>query len=308
MQNLCFKLLSVTEAAALASYKYLGMGDEKGADRVAVDAMRKSLNLLEISGTVVIGEGERDNAPMLYIGEKVGTGGIGIDIALDPLEGTTMCAHYKSGAMSVLAITEKGGFLNAPDVYMEKIAVGPNIPRDVISLKYDIKTNLYNLAAVKKCKVDELVVTVLYRERHLELIKNIRACGARIKLIDDGDISAVVSLMKGMNDLYVGIGGAPEGVLAAAALLSMGGYMEGKLVLDTDPLRARAEKFGIKNPNKIYSIEEMVKSDSIFLATGITDGSLVRGIKYSQGSFEVESVIIKPSSIMYINNTIPESI
>ncbi|CEI85133.1 Fructose-1,6-bisphosphatase [Ehrlichia minasensis] len=308
MQNLCFKLLSVTEAAALASYKYLGMGDEKGADRVAVDAMRKSLNLLEISGTVVIGEGERDNAPMLYIGEKVGTGGIGIDIALDPLEGTTMCAHYKSGAMSVLAITEKGGFLNAPDVYMEKIAVGPNIPRDVISLKYDIKTNLYNLAAVKKCKVDELVVTVLYRERHLELIKNIRACGAHIKLIDDGDISAVVSLMKGMNDLYVGIGGAPEGVLAAAALLSMGGYMEGKLVLDTDPLRARAEKFGIKNPNKIYSIEEMVKSDSIFLATGITDGSLVRGIKYSQGSFEVESVIIKPSSIMYINNTIPESI
>ena len=308
MQNLCLKLLSVTEAAALASYKCLGIGDEKGADRVAVDAMRKSLNLLEISGTVVIGEGERDNAPMLYIGEKVGTGGIDVDIALDPLEGTTMCAHYKNGAMSVLAVTEKGGFLNAPDVYMEKIAVGPNIPRGVISLKYDIKTNLYNLAAVKKCKVDELVVTVLYRERHLELIKNIRECGARIKLIDDGDVSAVVSLMKGMHDLYVGIGGAPEGVLAAAALLSMGGYVEGKLVLDTEPLKTRAEKFGIKDPDRIYSIEEMVKSDAIFLATGITDSSLVQGIKYSQGSFVIESVIIKPASIMYINNTIPESV
>ncbi|AHX04488.1 class II fructose-bisphosphatase [Ehrlichia japonica] len=306
MQDLGFKLLSVTEAAALASYKYLGAGNEKEADRVAVDAMRKSLNSLKINGTVVIGEGERDNAPMLYIGEKVGSGGIDVDIALDPLEGTTMCAHYKNGAMSVLAIAKRGGFLNAPDVYMEKIAVGPNVPRDAVSLKYDIKTNLYNLAEVKKCKVDELVVTVLYRERHLELIKSIRECGAHIKLIDDGDISAVVSLVKGVHDLYVGIGGAPEGVLAASALLSMGGYMEGKLIFDTEYLKARAEKFGIKDINKIYSIEEMIKSEAIFVATGITDSTLVQGIRCSHRSFVMESIIIRPASIMYINNTIPE--
>ncbi|ABD44920.1 fructose-1,6-bisphosphatase, class II [Ehrlichia chaffeensis str. Heartland] len=306
MQSLIFKLLSVTEAAALASYKCLGMGNEKEADRVAVHAMRKSLNLLEINGTVVIGEGERDNAPMLYIGEKVGIGGIDVDIALDPLEGTTMCAHYKNGAMSVLAIAKKGEFLNAPDVYMKKIAVGPNVPKGVVSLKYDIKTNLYNLAEVRKCNVNELIVMVLYRERHLELIKSIRECGARIKLIDDGDVSAVVSLMKGTHDLYVGTGGAPEGVLAAAALSSMGGYMEGKLIFDTEYLRARAEQFGIKDINKIYSIEEMVKSESIFIATGITDSALVKGIRYSQGSFIIESIIIKPASVMYVNNTVPE--
>ena len=306
MQDLEFKLLSVTEAAALASYNYLGVGSEKEADRVAVDAMRKSLNLLKINGTVVIGEGERDNAPMLYIGEKVGSGGIDVDIALDPLEGTTMCAHYKNGAMSVLAIAKRGGFLHAPDVYMEKIAVGPNVPRNTVSLKYDIKTNLYNLAEVKKCKIDELVVTVLYRERHLELIKSIRECGARIKLIDDGDVSAVVSLVKGVHDLYIGIGGAPEGVLAAAALLSMGGYMEGKLIFDTEYLKVRAEKFGIKDINKIYSIEEMIKSEAIFVATGITDSSLVQGIRCSHRSFVMESVIIRPDSIMYVNNTVPK--
>ena len=306
MQGLDFNLLSVTEAAALASYKCLGMGDEKNADRAAVDAMRKSLNLLKINGTIVIGEGERDNAPMLYIGEKVGLGGVDVDIALDPLEGTTICAHYKNGAMSVLAVTKKGGFLNAPDVYMEKIAVGSGVPRGVVSLKNDIKTNLNNLAEVKKCKVNELVVVVLQRERHLELIKNIRECGARIKLIDDGDISAVVSLVKGTHDLYVGIGGAPEGVLAAAALLSMGGCIEGRLILNTDYLKQRAEKFGIKDMDKIYSIEDLVKFDSIFIATGITDSSLVQGIKYSKGFFTLESIIIKSTNVMYISNTIPD--
>ena len=245
MQDLCFKLLSVTEAAAVASYKCLGIGDEKKADAVAVDAMRKSLNSLDISGTVVIGEGERDDAPMLYIGEKVGLGGVELDIALDPLEGTTICSHYKDGAMSVLAVAEKGGFLNAPDVYMEKIAVGSSVPKGVVSLKYDIRTNLYNLAEIKKCNISDLVVTVLKRERHLELIRNIRECGARIRLIDDGDISAVVSLMHGDHDLYVGIGGAPEGVLAAAALLSIGGYIEGRFVIDTDQLKIRAKSLGL---------------------------------------------------------------
>ncbi|QGR02995.1 class II fructose-bisphosphatase [Ehrlichia ruminantium] len=305
MQDLCFKLLSVTEAAAVASYKCLGIGDEKKADAVAVDAMRKSLNSLDISGTVVIGEGERDNAPMLYIGEKVGLGGIELDIALDPLEGTTICAHYKDGAMSVLAVTEKGGFLNAPDVYMEKIAVGSDVPKGVVSLRYDIRTNLCNLAEIKKCNISDLVVAVLNRERHLELIRNIRQCGARIKLIDDGDISTVVSLGQGHHDLYVGIGGAPEGVLAAAALLSTGGYIEGRLIINTDQLKARAKKFGISDIDKIYCIEEMVKSDSIFVATGITDGSLVKGIKYTKDFFVIESVIIKSACIMRINNTIP---
>ncbi|QLK50726.1 class II fructose-bisphosphatase [Ehrlichia ruminantium] len=304
MQDLCFKLLSVTEAAAVASYKCLGIGDEKKADAVAVDAMRESLNSLNISGTVVIGEGERDHAPMLYIGEKVGLGGIELDIALDPLEGTTICAHYQDGAMSVLAVTEKGGFLHAPDVYMEKIAVGPGIPKGVISLRYDIKTNLYNLAEIKGCNIADLVVTVLKRERHLELIKNIRECGARVKLIDDGDISAVVSLMHGNHDLYIGIGGAPEGVLAAAALLSVGGYIEGRLIIDTDQLRARAKKFGIDDIDKIYCIDEMVRSDAIFIATGITDSSLVKGIRYSKGLLFIESIIIKSARVMHISNTV----
>ncbi|CAH58379.1 class II fructose-bisphosphatase [Ehrlichia ruminantium] len=304
MQDLCFKLLSVTEAAAVASYKCLGIGDEKKADAVAVDAMRESLNFLNISGTVVIGEGERDHAPMLYIGEKVGLGGIELDIALDPLEGTTICAHYQDGAMSVLAVTEKGGFLHAPDVYMEKIAVGPGIPKGVISLRYDIKTNLYNLAEIKGCNIADLVVTVLKRERHLELIKNIRECGARVKLIDDGDISAVVSLMHGNHDLYIGIGGAPEGVLAAAALLSVGGYIEGRLIIDTDQLRARAKKFGIDDIDKIYCIDEMVRSDAIFIATGITDSSLVKGIRYSKGLLFIESIIIKSARVMHISNTV----
>ncbi|WP_078400126.1 class II fructose-bisphosphatase [Ehrlichia ruminantium] len=304
MQDLCFKLLSVTEAAAVASYKCLGVGDEKKADAVAVDAMRESLNSLNISGTVVIGEGERDHAPMLYIGEKVGLGGIELDIALDPLEGTTICAHYQDGAMSVLAVTEKGGFLNAPDVYMEKIAVGPGIPKGAISLRYDIKTNLYNLAEIKRCNIADLVVTVLKRERHLELIKNIRECGARVKLIDDGDISAVVSLMHGNHDLYIGIGGAPEGVLAAAALLSVGGYIEGRLIIDTDQLKVRAKKFGIDDIDKIYCIEEMVRSDAIFIATGITDSSLVKGIRYSKGLLFMESIIIKSARLMHISNTI----
>ncbi|GAT78669.1 fructose 1,6-bisphosphatase II [Ehrlichia ruminantium] len=304
MQDLCFKLLSVTEAAAVASYKCLGVGDEKKADAVAVDAMRESLNSLNISGTVVIGEGERDHAPMLYIGEKVGLGGIELDIALDPLEGTTICAHYQDGAMSVLAVTEKGGFLNAPDVYMEKIAVGPGIPKGAISLRYDIKTNLYNLAEIKGCNIADLVVTVLKRERHLELIKNIRECGARVKLIDDGDISAVVSLMHGNHDLYIGIGGAPEGVLAAAALLSVGGYIEGRLIIDTDQLKVRAKKFGIDDIDKIYCIEEMVRSDAIFIATGITDSSLVKGIRYSNGLLFMESIIIKSARLMHISNTI----
>ncbi|CAI27172.1 Conserved hypothetical protein [Ehrlichia ruminantium str. Gardel] len=304
MQDLCFKLLSVTEATAVASYKCLGIGDEKKADAVAVDAMRESLNSLNISGTVVIGEGERDHAPMLYIGEKVGLGGIELDIALDPLEGTTICAHYQDGAMSVLAVTEKGGFLHAPDVYMEKIAVGPGIPKGVISLRYDIKTNLYNLAEIKGCNIADLVVTVLKRERHLELIKNIRECGARVKLIDDGDISAVVSLMHGNHDLYIGIGGAPEGVLAAAALLSVGGYIEGRLIIDTDQLRARAKKFGIDDIDKIYCIDEMVRSDAIFIATGITDSSLVKGIRYSKGLLFIESIIIKSARVMHISNTV----
>ncbi|UTO55990.1 class II fructose-bisphosphatase [Neoehrlichia mikurensis] len=302
MQDLCFKFLKVTEAAAIKAYNFVGMGDEIGADKAAVDSMRMELNLIDIDGTIVIGEGERDNAPMLYIGEKIGRGGYALDIAVDPLEGTTICSNYKDGAMSVIAIAESGGFLKAPDIYMEKIAVGPNSPEGVVSLNNDIKVNLGNLSDAKKCSISDLVVIVLNRERHLSLINSIRECGARVKLIDDGDISAVLSLVFGKYDLYVGIGGAPEGVLAAAALLSIGGYIEGKLMFNTDLLVDKAKHFGIRDINKVYTIKDMVKGKSAFIATGITDSNLVRGVEFCDSYVKTHSIIIKSGNIMYISN------
>jgi fructose-1,6-bisphosphatase II len=238
---------------------------------------------------------------MLYIGERVGNGkGYEIDIAVDPLEGTTICAHYKSGAMSTLAATRKGNFLYAPDVYMEKIAVGKNLPKGVISLKNDIKTNLHNLARAKGCEIRNLVVTVLKRERHNELISQIIALGARIKLIDDGDVAAVVSLVNNNSDIYMGIGGAPEGVLAAAALNSIGGQMEGKLIFDTKQLKQRAKELNIDDTEKIYGIKDMAKGESVFIATGITGGELVDGIKFNHDSYLISSLIILPSKIIKI--------
>ncbi len=299
MEDLAYKLVKVTEAAALAAYKLAGFGDEKKADQVAVDAMRTVLSSMEINGTIVIGEGERDEAPMLYIGEKVGTGnGPEIDIAVDPLEGTTICAHYKSGAMSVLAATKKGNFLHAPDVYMEKIAVGKNLPEGVVSLKNSIEKNLDNLAKAKKCKVNDLVVTVLKRERHGELIEKIRKLGAKIKLIDDGDVAAIVSLVNGNHDMYIGIGGAPEGVLAAAALSSIDGQMEGRLVLDTDQLRERAKNLNIDDPEKVYAVKDMARGESVFIATGVTSGELVDGVKLNHNTYSTNSLIILPNRLI----------
>ncbi|KLT22887.1 frusctose-1,6-bisphosphatase, class II [Wolbachia endosymbiont of Armadillidium vulgare str. wVulC] len=298
MEDLAYKLVKVTEAAASAAHKLAGLGNEKKADQVAVDAMRKVLNYMEINGTIVIGEGERDEAPMLYIGEKVGTGsGPEIDIAVDPLEGTTICAHYKQGAMSVLAATKKGNFLHAPDVYMEKIAV---VPEGVVSLKNSIEKNLDNLAKAKKCKVNDLTVTILNRERHDELILKIRNLGAKIKLIDDGDVAAVVSLINGNHDMYIGTGGAPEGVLAAAALSSIGGQMEGRLIFDTDQLKERAKSLNIHDPEKIYTIKDMVRGESVFIATGVTSGEFVDGVKFSQDICLTHSLIILPGKVIKI--------
>ena len=302
IEDLAYKLVKVTESAALAAHKLAGLNKKKKADQVAVDAMRTTLNSTEMNGTIAIGEGERDSAPMLYIGEKVGTGnGPEIDIAVDPLEGTTICAHYKQGAMSVLAATRKGNFLHAPDVYMEKIAVGKNLPNGVVSLKNSVEKNLDNLAQAKGCKINSLVVMALKRERHNELISKIRKCGAKIKLIDDGDVAAVVSLINGNYDMYVGVGGAPEGVLAASALSSIGGQMEGKLIFDTDQLKDRGKNLGISDTEKIYTIKDMVRGESVFVATGVTDGELVDGIKHDQNKhLIISSLIILPSKIIKV--------
>ncbi|MDM8334962.1 class II fructose-bisphosphatase [Wolbachia pipientis] len=304
MEDLAYKLVKVTESAALAAYKLAGSGDEKKADQVSVDAMRMVLNSMEVNGTIVIGEGERDKAPMLYIGEKVGTGsGPEIDIAVDPLEGTTICAHYKQGAMSVLAAAKRGNFLHAPDVYMEKIAVGKNLPEGVVSLKNSIEKNLENLAKAKKCKASDLTVTILNRKTHNELIEKIRKLGARIKLIDDGDIAAVVSLINGNHDMYIGIGGAPEGVLAAAALSSIGAQMEGRLVLDTDQLRERAKNLNIHDPEKIYTVKDMAGGESVFIATGVTSGELMDGVKFSHNTYSTSSLIILPNKLIKLQTT-----
>ncbi|WP_408647416.1 class II fructose-bisphosphatase [Wolbachia endosymbiont of Pentidionis agamae] len=305
IEDLACKLIKVTEAAALSAYKFAGLGDEKEADRAAVNSMRKTLNSLEIDGTIVIGEGERDEAPMLYIGEKVGTGnGVKLDIAVDPLEGTTLCAHFRQGAMSTLAVAAQGNFLHAPDIYMEKIAVGKNLPKRIVSLKNSIEENLSNLAKAKNRKVDELVVSILKRDRHNELISRIRRCGVRIKLIDDGDIVSVVSLINDNHDMYIGIGGAPEGIIAAAALSSIGGQMDGKLIFDTDESRKRAKDFNIYDIDRIYSIEDMVRGESAFITTGITDGELVDGIKYDKKSWYTDSLIVLPGEVKHIKNRI----
>ncbi|MCM1001329.1 MAG: class II fructose-bisphosphatase [Wolbachia endosymbiont of Melophagus ovinus] len=304
IEDLAYKLVKVTEATALAAHKLVGLGDEKKADQVAVDAMRTVLNSMEINGTIVIGEGERDKAPMLYIGEKVGTGnGHEIDIAVDPLEGTTICAHYKQGAMSVLAATKIGNFLHAPDVYMEKVAVGKNLPEGVVSLKNSVEKNLDNLAQVKGCKVSDLAVTILKRERHNELIEKIRKLGAKIKLIDDGDIAAVVSLVNGNHDMYIGTGGAPEGVLAAAALSSIGGQMEGRLIFDTDQLKERAKSLNIDDSEKIYTVKDMARGESVFIATGVTSGELVDGVKFSHNVCSTNSLIILPNKLIKLQTT-----
>jgi fructose-1,6-bisphosphatase II / sedoheptulose-1,7-bisphosphatase len=294
-RNLALEAVRVTEAAALAASRLMGRGDEKAADQAAVDAMRKALNGLTIEGTVVIGEGERDEAPMLYIGEKVGTGhGPKIDIALDPLEGTTITAKGGQNALAVIAMAEAGGFLNAPDVYMDKIAIGGGLG-DVVDLDETPATNLKNLAKAKKTDVADLVVCILDRPRHAELIAKVREAGARIMLISDGDVSGVIATSRPDSgvDIYMGSGGAPEGVLAAAALRCIGGFMQGRLLFRNDDERGRAAKWGVKDLNRKYALLDLAKGEVMFAATGVTSGSMLQGIRRFAGGATTQSIIMR---------------
>ncbi|MPZ11098.1 MAG: class II fructose-bisphosphatase [Kiloniellaceae bacterium] len=297
-RNLALETVRVTEAAALAASRLMGRGDEKAADQAAVNAMRESLNGLEIDGTVVIGEGERDEAPMLFIGEKVGAGGPAIDIALDPLEGTTITAKGGQNALAVIAMAEAGNFLNAPDTYMNKIAVGGGLPDDLVDLDEDPATNLKNLAKAKKVDVSDLVACILDRPRHSEIIAKVRAAGARIMLIGDGDVSGVMATSSKESgvDIYMGIGGAPEGVLAAAALRCIGGQFQGRLVFRNDDERRRADRWGITDYDRKYSLHELASGDVMFAATGVTDGSMLRGVRRYQNGARTHSVVMRSKS------------
>jgi fructose-1,6-bisphosphatase II / sedoheptulose-1,7-bisphosphatase len=285
----------VTEAAALAASRLMGRGDEKAADQAAVDAMRTALNSLNIDGTVVIGEGERDEAPMLYIGEKVGAGGPKVDIALDPLEGTTITAKGGHNALAVVAMAEEGGFLNAPDVYMEKIAVGTGLPEGVVDLDLKPVENLKRLADAKQMDIRDLVVCILDRPRHAELIAAVRGAGSRIMLISDGDVSGVIATSsKGSGvDLYMGSGGAPEGVLAAAALRCIGGQMQGRLLFRNDDEKARAKKWGVKDLNRKYSMLDLAHGDVMFAATGVTDGPMLKGVRRGTTTASTHSIVMR---------------
>jgi fructose-1,6-bisphosphatase II / sedoheptulose-1,7-bisphosphatase len=294
-RNLALEVARVTEAAALASSRLMGRGDEKAADQAAVDAMRRSLNGLAIDGVVVIGEGERDEAPMLYIGEKVGSGGPRVDIALDPLEGTTITAKGGNNALSVVAMAEEGGFLNSPDVYMDKIAVGVGLPDGVVDLDAKPEENLKSLAKAKQVEVADIVACILDRPRHAELIARVRAAGARIMLISDGDVSGVISTSRAASgvDIYMGIGGAPEGVLAAAALRCIGGQMQGRLVFRNDDEKGRAKRCGITDLGRKYNMLDMARGDVMFSATGVTDGTMLRGVRRVAGGATTHSMVMR---------------
>ncbi len=293
-RNLALEAVRVTEAAALSASRLMGRGDEKAADQAAVDAMRQALNSLAIEGTVVIGEGERDEAPMLYIGEKVGSGGPRIDIALDPLEGTTITAKGGANALAVIAMAEAGGFLNAPDVYMDKIAIGGGLG-EVVDLDEPPVKNLKNLARVKAVEVSDLVVCILDRPRHSELIAKVREAGARIMLISDGDVSGVIATSRPQSgvDIYMGSGGAPEGVLAAAALRCIGGYMQGRLLFRNDDERGRAQRFGIKDFARKYQLLDLAKGDVMFAATGVTSGTMLQGVRRFAGGAVTHSMVMR---------------
>jgi fructose-1,6-bisphosphatase II / sedoheptulose-1,7-bisphosphatase len=299
---LVMEMVRVTEAAAIAASKLIGRGDEKAADAAAVEAMRAAFDELQIDGTVVIGEGERDEAPMLYIGEKVGGAqgtGPKIDIALDPLEGTTITAKAGPNALAVLACAEEGNLLNAPDVYMDKLAVGPGYPAGIIDLAKSATENVKAVAAAKGVEPGDIIVCVLDRPRHAALIAELRGLGCGVQLIPDGDVAGVIAVTDPATtiDLYMGQGGAPEGVLAAAALRCVGGQFNGRLVFRNDDERARAAKWGIADLNKIYQLEELAKGDCIFAATGVTDGSLLAGVKRLKGgTMTTESVVMRASS------------
>ena len=298
---LVLEMVRVTEAAAVAASKLVGRGDEKAADHAAVEAMRDALNQLEFDGTVVIGEGERDEAPMLFIGEKVGAAqgsGPKIDIALDPLEGTTITAKAGVNAMAVLAIAEEGHLLNAPDVYMDKLAVGPGYPEGVIDLARSPSDNSRAIAAAKGVAPGDIIACVLDRPRHADLIAELRALGCGISLISDGDVAGVIAVTDPDTtiDVYMGQGGAPEGVLAAAALRCVGGQFQGRLVFRNDDERARAARWGVTDLDRIYHLEELASGDVIFAATGVTDGTLLKGVKRRRDCITTESVVMRAST------------
>jgi fructose-1,6-bisphosphatase II / sedoheptulose-1,7-bisphosphatase len=296
-RNLSLALARVSEAAAIASAKLVGGGDEKAADQAAVDAMRTQLNKLDIAGVIVIGEGERDEAPMLFIGEEVGNGnGPGVDIALDPLEGTTLTAKDMPNALTVIAMGPRGSMLHAPDVYMDKLAIGPGYPTDVVTLDMTPTERVQALAAAKGCDPSDLMVCVLERPRHEAIVREIRETGARIRLITDGDVAGVMHCAEAEKtgiDMYMGSGGAPEGVLAASALKCMGGQMYGRLLFRNDDERGRAAKAGITDLNKIYTRDEMVTQDVIFAATGVTDGSIVSAARRDGDYLETETILMR---------------
>lgn len=297
---LVLEMVRVTEAAAIAASTLVGRGDEKAADAAAVEAMRAAFNELDFDGTVVIGEGERDEAPMLFIGEKVGTGkGPKIDIALDPLEGTTITAKNGPNALAVLAIAEEGGLLNAPDVYMDKLAIGPGYAEDLVSLDRSPSENVRALAAAKGVEPHEIIACVLDRPRHEKLIAELRGLGCGIMLIPDGDVAGVIAVTDPDTtiDIYLGSGGAPEGVLAAAALACVGGQFQGRLLFRNDDERGRAAKWGVEDLDRIYHLSDLVRGDAIFAATGVTDGSLLAGVKRKKGGImTTESVVMRASS------------
>ncbi len=297
---LSLEIARVTERAAVAAARLRGRGAVKESDQVAVDAMRRELSMLAIDGTVVIGEGEMDEAPMLFIGEKVGTKrGPKVDIAVDPLEGTTLCAKNMPGAIATLAVAEDGTLLHAPDIYMDKIAIGPGYPNGVVDLDAPADDNIRKLAKAKGVKPDEITAMILDRPRHADLIAAVRKAGGAVSLISDGDVAGVIHTAdpdKTGIDIYLGIGGAPEGVLAAAALKCIGGQMQTRLIVDTDEKRERVAKMGIKDPRRTYEIGDMVKGDCLFAATGVTDGRMLRGVLFGKNVIETETVVMRSVS------------
>jgi len=297
---LSLEIVRVTERAAVSAARLAGRGDEKAADQAAVDAMRRELNKLPINGTVVIGEGERDEAPMLFIGETLGSGnGPKVDIAVDPLEGTTLCAKAMPGAIATMAMAQGGSLLNAPDVYMEKIAIGPGYPVGVVDLDAAPEENIRSLAKAKGVDPSDITALVLDRPRHADAIAGIRKAGASVRLITDGDVAGVIHTADPAGtgiDIYMGVGGAPEGVLAAAALRCIGGQMQCRLVLDTEEKRERALKMGIKDPRKRYEMHDMVRGDCLFAATGVTDGAMLSGVKFKRHTIETETVVMRSAT------------
>ncbi len=297
-RNFAMEFVRVTEAAALESARWMGRGEEKAADQAAVTAMRKMLSSVQFDGTVVIGEGERDEAPMLYIGEKVGSGsGPKLELALDPLEGTTICARGGNNSLSVIAIAEEGGFLHAPDTYMQKIAVGPDA-KGVVDLDATPVENLKRIAKAKGRDVEDLTVIILDRPRHADLIADVRKSGARIWLIGDGDVSAAIACAKPDSgvDVLMGTGGAPEGVIAAAALRCIGGDFQGKLIFRNDEERTRAQKMGISDLKKVYQIDQLARGKVMFCATGVTQGTYLEGVRFVKGGALTHSVVMRSES------------